>query len=66
MGMCAVKIDKTVKMYDKVTLLGDEIFIKEVAKHNETSVYETMCNIGKQIPRVYIKDNEVFAIEEGK
>ena len=66
MGMCTVKIDDTVKMYDKVTLIGDEISIKEVAKHNETSVYETMCNIGKQIPRVYIKDNEVFSIEEGK
>ena len=65
MGMCAVKIDETVKMYDKVTLLGDEISIKEVAKHNETSVYETMCNIGKQIPRVYVKDNEIISIEEG-
>jgi len=66
MGMCTVKIDETIKMYDKVALIGDEISIKEVAKHNETSVYETMCNIGKQIPRVYIKDGEVFAIEEGK
>lgn len=56
----------TVKMYDKVTLIGGEIPIKDVAKHNETIVYEIMCNIGKQIPRVYIKDGEVFAIEEGK
>ena len=63
MGMCAVKIDSTIKKYDKVTLIGDEISIKEVAKHNETSIYETMCNIGKQIPRVYIKENEIIAIE---
>lgn len=66
MGMIAAKVDDTVKMYDKVTLIGGEIPIKEVAKHNETIVYEIMCNIGKQIPRVYIKEGEVFAIEEGK
>ena len=66
MGMTAVKIDNTIKMYDKVTIIGDKVSIKEIASHNGTSVYETMCNIGKQIPRVYIKDNEVFAIEEGK
>jgi len=66
MGMICAKVDNTVKMYDKVTLIGDEIPIKEVARHNETIVYEIMCNIGKQIPRVYLKDGEVIAIEEGK
>ena len=66
MGMTAVKIDNTINMYDKVTLIGDKVSIKEVANHNGTTIYETMCNIGKQIPRVYIKDNEVIAIEEGK
>ena len=66
MGMTAVKIDNTVKIYDKVTLIGDKVSIKEVANHNGTTIYETMCNIGKQIPRVYIKDNEVIAVEEGK
>lgn len=66
MGMTAVKIDNTVNMYDKVTLIGDEISIRDVANHNGTSIYETMCNIGKQIPRAYIKDNEVSAIEEEK
>ena len=66
MGMCAVKIDYTVKMYDKVTLIGDKIPIKEVAIHNETSIYEILCNVGKNVPRAYVKDNEVIAIEEGK
>ncbi len=66
MGMCAVKIDDTVKMYDKVTLMGDKIPIKEVAIHNETSIYEILCNIGKNVPRAYVKDNELIAIEEGK
>ena len=66
MGMTAVKIDNTINMYDKVTLIGDKVSIKEVANHNQTSIYEIMCNIGKQIPRVYIKENKVIAIEEGK
>lgn len=66
MGMCAVKIDNTVNMYDKVTLIGDNIPIKEVAVHNETSIYETLCNIGKNVPRVYSKNGEVIKIEEGK
>lgn len=66
MGMCAVKIDNTVNMYDKVTLIGDNIPIKEVAVHNETSIYETLCNIGKNVPRVYSKKGEVIEIEEGK
>lgn len=66
MGMCAVRIDNSVNMYDKVTLIGDNIPIKEVAIHNETSIYETLCNIGKNIPRVYIKNGEVVEIEEGK
>lgn len=64
MGMCAVKIDNTVKMYDKVTLIGDNILIKEVAMHNETTIYETLCNIGKNVPRVYTKNGEVIEIEE--
>ena len=66
MGMCSAKVDENVKMYDKVTLIGEDISIKDVAKHNGTTIYECLCNIGKQIPRVYIKDSEVIAIEEGK
>lgn len=66
MGMISVRVDNTVKMYDKVAIIGDAVPINEVAKHNRTSIYETMCNIGKQIPRVYVKDGEVIAIEEGK
>ena len=66
MGMTAVKIDDTINMYDKVTLIGDKVSIKEVANHNETSIYEIMCNVGKNIPRVYIKDNEILSVEEGK
>lgn len=66
MGMTAVKIDDSIEITDRVTLIGDNIPIKEVATHNGTSIYETMCNIGKTIPRVYVKDDEIVAVEEGK
>lgn len=66
MGMTAVKIDDSIEIIDRVTLIGDNIPIKEVATHNGTSIYETMCNIGKTIPRVYVKDDEIVAVEEGK
>ena len=66
MGMTAVRIDESVKISDKVTLIGDNIPIKEVAMHNGTSIYEIMCNIGKNIPRVYIKNGEIEVVEEGK
>ena len=66
MEMTAVKIDDSIEITDRVTLIGDNIPIKEVATHNGTSIYETMCNIGKTIPRVYVKDDEIVAVEEGK
>ena len=66
MGMTAVKIDNTINLNDIVTLIGDKVPIKEVATHNGTSIYEIMCNIGKQIPRVYVKENKIIATEEGK
>ena len=58
MGMAAVKIDETVKINDKVIIIGESIKIKEVAIHIGTSIYEILCNTGKNIPRVYIKDNK--------
>ena len=66
MGMITVKIDKDVEISDRVTLIGDLTPIREVARHNGTSIYEIMCNIGKNIPRVYIKNNEIMAVEEAK
>ena len=66
MGMCAVKIDNSVKITDKVVLIGEDISIKEVAKHIGTTIYEVMCNVGKNVPRVYKKNNEIVGIVERK
>lgn len=66
MGMTSIKIDESVEKNDKVTLIGDMTPIREVARHNKTTIYETMCNIGKNMPRVYIKEDEIVAVEEGR
>lgn len=55
MDMLFVKIDDTVKLYDKVTILKDNKHIMEVCKHLNTIPYEIMCMVGKRVPRIYIK-----------
>ena len=64
--MIEVKVDNNVKISDRVTLIGDNIPIKEVSKHVGTIIYEVMCNVGKNVPRVYIKNNEIIGIKEAK
>lgn len=66
MGMSAVKIDNSVKIDDKVVLIGEDVSIKYVSKYIGTSIYEIMCNVGKNIPRVYIKNGKILGIEEAK
>jgi len=52
MDMLFVKIDDSVKIYDKVYILKDIKHIEEVAKHLDTIPYEIICSIGKRIPRI--------------
>ncbi len=66
MGMIIVKIDDSVKVHDKVMLIGEDISVREVSRHIKTTVYETMCMIGKSVPRVFVKNNKVIHIEEYK
>lgn len=66
MGMIAIKIDNSIDIKDNVTLIGDSIPIKEVAQYIGTSIYEVMCNVGKNVPRVYTKNGKIIATEEAK
>lgn len=66
MGMTAVLIDDSIKTGDMVTLMGDNISLKDVANHNKTSIYEIICSVDKYVPRVYIKKDKVIAIDGGK
>ncbi len=53
MDMLFVKVDKTIKVGDKVTIIKDINHIENIAKHLDTISYEVMCSIGKRVPRIY-------------
>lgn len=55
MDMLIIKIDKTVKLHDRVELLKDNQHIKQVSKYLNTIPYEILCSISKRVPRIYIK-----------
>ena len=56
MDMLFVKIDKSVKIHDKVEVIKDINHIKEIAEYLDTIPYEVICSISKRVPRIYIKE----------
>lgn len=54
MGMCEVLVDKDVKKYDKVTVLGGDIPISSITRHVGTTMYELLTNVDSAIPRTYV------------
>ena len=58
MCMMSILIDDSVKITDEVTILGDGITIGQISRLNNTSMHNTLVNIGKILPRVYIKNNK--------
>lgn len=50
-----ISIDDNVNVGDEVTLFGHLISIDEVARNQETHVYEVCTNISKRVPRIYKK-----------
>ena len=66
MGMVIAKVDENVKEKDKVTLIGEQIPMREAAKYMQTSVYEGSCMINDWVPRVLTKNGEVIEIDERK
>lgn len=57
-----------VKRGDTVTLFGtadgNHISIDEVAEYISTINYEVVCMIGKRVPRVYVKNNEILKVRD--
>lgn len=64
MGMLIAKVDETVHTGDKVTLIGDELPMREVAKYIGTTVYEGSCMFNNWLPRILIKDGKTIEIDE--
>lgn len=48
---------------DEVFLIGGTkdafVTVEDIAKHMNTINYEVICLIGKRVPRVYVKENEI-------
>lgn len=53
MDMLMVKIDESVKLFDKVYIYKDIEHINYLSKYIDTIPYELICGISKRVPRVY-------------
>ena len=64
MCMMSILIDDSIKIGDEVTIMGDGITLGMMSRLNNTSIHNTLVNIGKNLPRVYIKNNKKDCIIE--
>lgn len=53
MDMFMVKIDDSVKLYDKVYIYKNINHIMDLSKYLDTIPYELLCNVSKRVPRIY-------------
>ena len=59
MDMICAKVDSSVKLYDKVTLIGgDELPVKKVANECGISSYTLFEGITNRVPRVYLENGD--------
>ena len=64
MDMICVKVDNTVKLYDKVTIIGgDQLPVKTVANECGMSTYTLFTGITNRVPRVYVDGQEITEIK---
>ena len=56
MNMMAIAIDDKVNIDDEVIVLGDELTLGKVADFNNSTLSETLINIGKNNPITYKED----------
>lgn len=55
MDMLFVKVDNSVHVGDKVTIIKDINHIKQIANYLDTITYEVICSISKRVPKIYVK-----------
>lgn len=64
--MANAELLEDVKIGDEVTLIGSDekecITADELAVFQQSINYEVVCDIGKRVPRVYIKNGEIVSI----
>ena len=59
MDMTSIKIDNSVKLYDKVEIFGKNISIKNVANNMNTNAYHIFTGITNRVPRIYEDNKEI-------
>ena len=59
MCMMFVKVDDSVKVGDSVTILGDDLTLGYMSRLNNSHIQGTLVNIGKELPKVYIKNEKI-------
>ncbi len=57
MDQLMILVDDSVKLDDRVELIGSNIKISEVSKHLNTIDYEVLCSISDRVSRVYYEDS---------
>lgn len=62
MCMMFVAVDENVKLYDEVTIVGDDLTLGYMSRLRNSTIQETLINAGKQLNRVYIKNNKIERI----
>ena len=63
MDMLMVKVDNSVKVYDKVEIFGDNITIRQVSNLNGCNSYKVFNMISNRVPRVHKKNDEYTEIK---
>ncbi|MCL2173867.1 alanine racemase [Candidatus Saccharibacteria bacterium] len=53
MNMLTIEVDQHVKVGDTVTIIGDKISVKNIARRIDSTPYVVMAAIAKEIPRFY-------------
>lgn len=59
MDMVTVRIDESVKLYDKVEFFGNKISIKSVATRTNSNAYHILTGITTRVPRLYSDNAEI-------
>lgn len=59
MDMITVKVDETIKLYDKVEIFGNNISIKDVSRRTNSNAYHLLTGITTRVPRLYSDNTEI-------
>ncbi|MDO5732540.1 MAG: alanine racemase [Eubacteriales bacterium] len=65
--MVSANLESLISVSDEVLLFGDEgTSLAELATYDSTIVYELACRISPRVPRVYFKNQKLYAIERAQ